>query len=160
MNSYTDIDGVPVASDLALLTDLLRDQWGFTGTVVSDYGAVAFLQFMHRVAGTEGEAAALALTAGIDVELPNTLCYGEPLLDEIGRPGRGDPRRPRRPSSAGQKLELGLLDPDWSLDHLDESVELDSAGNRDIARRLAESSIVLLDNSTASCRWTQRSGSR
>ena len=50
MNSYTDVDGVPVASDPALLTDLLRDAWGFTGTVVSDYGAVTFLQLMHRVA--------------------------------------------------------------------------------------------------------------
>jgi beta-xylosidase len=149
MNSYTDIDGVPVASDPALLTDLLRNQWGFTGTVVSDYGAVAFLQLMHRVAGTEGEAAALALTAGIDVELPNTLCYGEPLLAEI-EAGRVEEtlvdRAVRRVLS--QKLELGLLDPDWSLDDLTESVELDSAGNRDIARRLAESSIVLLDNST------------
>jgi beta-xylosidase len=52
-------------------------------TVVSDYGAVTFLQLMHRIAGTGGEAAALALAAGIDVELPSTLCYGQPLLDEI-----------------------------------------------------------------------------
>ena len=51
MNSYTDVDGIPVASDPALLTDLLRDAWGFTGTVVSDYGAVTFLQLMHRIAG-------------------------------------------------------------------------------------------------------------
>ena len=69
MNSYTDVDGIPVASDPVLLTDVLRNAWGFTGTVVSDYGAVTFLQLMHRIAGTEGEAAALALAAGIDVEL-------------------------------------------------------------------------------------------
>ena len=53
MNSYTDVDGVPVGSDPTLLTDLLRNKWGFTGTVVSDYGAVMFLQRMHRVAGSE-----------------------------------------------------------------------------------------------------------
>jgi len=89
MNSYTDVDGIPVASDVSLLTGVLRDQWDFTGTVVSDYGAVAFLQVMHRIAETEGEAAAYALRAGLDVELPSTLCYGRPLLDEIAA-GRVD----------------------------------------------------------------------
>jgi beta-xylosidase len=72
MNSYTDVDGIPVASDPGLLTDLLRDAWGFTGTVVSDYGAVTFLQLMHGIAETEGEAAGYALAAGIDIELPST----------------------------------------------------------------------------------------
>ena len=147
MNSYTDVDGIPVASDPALLTDLLRTTWGFTGTVVSDYGAVTFLQLMHRIADTEGEAAALALTAGIDVELPSRLCYGQPLLDEI-EAGRVDEalvdRALRR--VLAQKLELGLLDEGWSPEPLNEGIDFDSAGNRDIARRMAESSIVLLDN--------------
>ena len=147
MNSYTDVDGIPVASDPALLTDLLRTTWGFTGTVVSDYGAVTFLQLMHRIADTEGEAAALALAAGIDVELPSRLCYGQPLLDEI-EAGRVDEalvdRALRR--VLAQKLELGLLDEGWSPEPLNEGIDFDSAGNRDIARRMAESSIVLLDN--------------
>jgi beta-glucosidase-like glycosyl hydrolase len=147
MNSYADVDGIPVASDPALLTDLLRDAWGFTGTVVSDYGAVTFLELMHRVAGTEGEAAVLALTAGIDIELPSTLCYGQPLLAEI-KAGRVDEalvdRALRR--VLAQKLELGLLDAGWSPEPMDVGIDLDSAGNRDIARRMAESSIVLLDN--------------
>ena len=51
MNSYTDIDGVPVAADPTLLTDLLREDLGFTGTVVSDYFSVSFLQTLHGVAG-------------------------------------------------------------------------------------------------------------
>ena len=147
MNSYTDVDGMPVAADPAMLTDLLRHAWGFTGTVVSDYGAVTFLQLMHRIAGTEGEAAGYALAAGIDVELPSTLCYGEPLLAEI-EAGRVDEalvdRALRR--VLVQKLELGLLDAGWSPEPLDAGIDLDSAGNRDIARRMAESSIVLLDN--------------
>ena len=147
MNSYTDVDGIPVASDPRLLTDLLRDAWGFTGTVVSDYGAVTFLQLMHRIAETEGEAAGYALAAGIDIELPSTLCYGEPLHAEI-EAGRVDEalvdRALRR--VLAQKLELGLLDAGWSPEPLDEAIDLDSGGNRDIARRMAESSIVLLDN--------------
>src|SRR5215207_1549757 len=148
MNSYSEIDGVPVAASTGLLTDVLRDTWGFTGTVVSDYGAVAFLQLMHKVAGSTGEAGALALTAGIDVELPKTLCYGEPLLAEIDA-GRVDEalvdRALRR--VLAQKLELGLLDPDWSLDNLSDTVDLDSPANRAIARRIAESSIIVLANS-------------
>jgi beta-xylosidase len=83
MNSYTDIDGIPGASDPRLLTEVLRDAWSFTGTVVSDYGAVTFLQLMHRIAGTEGEAAAYALAARLDIELPSTVCYAEPLQAEI-----------------------------------------------------------------------------
>jgi beta-xylosidase len=149
MNSYTDVDGIPVGSDPGLLTDLLRDAWGFTGTVVSDYGALTFLQLMHRIAETEGEAAAYALAAGIDIELPSTLCYGEPLLAEIeaGRVEETLVDRALRRVLA-QKLELGLLDAGWSPEPLDDGIDLDSARNRDIARRMAESSIVVLDNPT------------
>src|SRR5690606_32079576 len=66
MNAYTDIDGAASAGDRALLTDLLRGVYGFDGTVVADYFAVAFLQLHHRVVGSIGDAAALALEAGID----------------------------------------------------------------------------------------------
>jgi beta-xylosidase len=149
MNSYTDIDGIPAGSDPGLLTNLLRDAWGFAGTVVSDYRAVTFLQLMHRIAATEGEAGAYALAAGIDIELPSTLCYGKPLQAEV-EAGRVDEalvdRALRR--VLAQKLELGLLDAGWSPEPLDEGIDFDSAGNRDIARRMAESSIVLLDNPT------------
>ena len=50
MNSYSDVDGVPAVADRWLLTEVLRDDWGFTGTVVSDYWAVPFLAITHRVA--------------------------------------------------------------------------------------------------------------
>src|SRR5699024_3024126 len=63
MNSYTEIDGVPVAASSELLTDLLRGELGFDGVVVSDYFAVAFLEMMHGVARDRGEAAELSLAA-------------------------------------------------------------------------------------------------
>src|SRR5699024_2558862 len=61
MHAYTDLDGIPSAADARMLTDVLRRQWGFTGTVVADYFGVRFLQKLHRVAATGGEAAVLAL---------------------------------------------------------------------------------------------------
>ncbi len=56
-----------------------RDTWQFDGLVVSDYFAINMLYEYHRIARTKEEAANQALLAGIDVELPSTDCYGEPL---------------------------------------------------------------------------------
>jgi len=83
MNAYNELDGVPCGASHWLLTEVLRDEWGFDGTVVADYFAVNQLdQYHHVVSGSE-EAATTALTAGIDVELPSTDCYGEPLRRAI-----------------------------------------------------------------------------
>src|SRR6185503_280369 len=115
MNSYSEIDGLPVAADAGLLTGVLRDEWGFEGTVVSDYWSIVFLQSMHRVARTAGEAGALALEAGIDVELPHVGCYAEPLAALV-REGVVDEALVDRAARRvlRQKGELGLLDPGWS----------------------------------------------
>lgn len=146
MAAYNDTDGVPASADPDLLTGLLRDAWGFTGTVVSDYFGVGFLQTLHRVAGSEAEAAHRALEAGVDVELPTLKCYGEPLVAAVRAgtvPESLVDRAARRVLL--QKCELGLLDEDWRPE-TGRPVDLDSPGNRALARRLAEESVVLLDN--------------
>ncbi|MEV1143919.1 glycoside hydrolase family 3 N-terminal domain-containing protein, partial [Micromonospora sp. NPDC049799] len=79
MHAYTDTDGMPSAADGPLLTGLLRDTWGFTGTVVADYFGIGFLHTLHGVAGNWGEAAGAALAAGVDVELPTVKTFGPPL---------------------------------------------------------------------------------
>ncbi|MBD9702651.1 glycoside hydrolase family 3 C-terminal domain-containing protein [Streptomyces sp. ID01-12c] len=150
MAAYTETDGVPVSADPGLLTELLRDAWGFTGTVVSDYFGVGFLETNHRVAGNRAEAGHAALAAGIDVELPTLRCYGEPLLEAVRAgeiPESLVDRAARRVLL--QKCELGLLDEDWSPEAPaadPERIDLDSTANRALARRLAEESVVLLDN--------------
>ncbi len=115
MPTYNDIDGMPATGDPALLTTLLRGTLRFDGVVVSDYYAVSFLELQHGVAASPGHAAALALTAGLDVELPGTRCFGQPLLD-LAAAGEIPPEVIDR--AAGrvlrQKLDLGLLDPGWS----------------------------------------------
>ena len=151
MNAYNEIDGIPCGADEELLTRLLRDKWGFTGTVVSDYWAIAFLASTHNIAPDVLAAAQDALRAGIDVELPHTSGYGEPLrkMVENGQVPRALLDRAVL-RVLTQKAELGLLDPDWTPDRYPSPnrtpAQFDSARNRDIARRLAEESVVVLDN--------------
>jgi beta-xylosidase len=153
MNSYADIDGVPAGADPWLLTEVLRDRWGFTGSVVSDYWAVPFLATMHRVAADAGEAGALALIAGSDVELPDRIGYGSDLVERVLSGALDEAlvdRAARR--LLAQKVELGLLDPGWTPEssvHDAAHTDLDSPGNRALAREIAERSIVLLDAGTA-----------
>ncbi|HLS65005.1 MAG TPA: glycoside hydrolase family 3 N-terminal domain-containing protein [Ruania sp.] len=148
MNSYAAVDGVPVAADPRLLTGLLREDWGFEGTVVADYFSVAFLRSLQRVAATDGEAAALALTAGIDVELPSVFAYGEPLVDAVRSGLVAEDLVDRALLRVlTQKAELGLLDPDWQPE-TDGVPELDTPEQRQTALRLAREAVVLLRNET------------
>ena len=149
MHAYTDVDGVPAAANHALLTGLLREEWGFAGTVVADYFGVAFLDVTHGVAADSGDAAVLALRAGVDVELPTVNCFGEPLAARV-REGAVDESvvdlALRRVLT--QKAELGLLSPDFSAapTALSGAIELDPAEDRALARELAAQSLVLLSN--------------
>ncbi|MEW1808116.1 glycoside hydrolase family 3 N-terminal domain-containing protein [Pseudarthrobacter sp. NPDC080039] len=152
MHAYTDTDGVPAAANRALLTSLLRDEWGFAGTVVADYFGIAFLNATHGIAADSGEAAALALAAGVDVELPTVNCYGTPLLERV--------RSGEVPESLvdtallrvlRQKQEAGLLSPGFDPAPpalAAGAIDLDPAAHRALAREIAAQSLVLLTNRT------------
>lgn len=148
MHSYTEIDGVPVAADESLLTGLLRDEWGFDGTVVADYFAIRFLERLHRVAADAGQAAGLALRAGIDVELPTVDTFGAPLVEAV-KAGTVDEALIDRAllRVLTQKAELGLLDAGWQpLPGPAEQVRLDDEESRELALRLAREAIVVVRN--------------
>lgn len=146
MNSYSDVDGVPVAADHELLTTILRERWGFEGTVVSDYWSITFLELMHRVAVDGQHAGALALSAGLDVELPEGNTFRR--LDAALAEGQITPAELDTAVARvlRHKLELGLLDVGYDPDRVGEPIDLDSPRNRALARRLAERSITLLAN--------------
>ena len=146
MHSYAEIDGVPVAADKTLLTGLLRDKWGFDGTVVADYFGVAFLHVLHDIAQDLGEAAGLALAAGMDIEIPTGDAYLQPLKAAIEE-GKVDESLVDRAARRAllQKHELGLLDATFEEDP-PTGVDLDSPAHRDIARRMAEESLILVSN--------------
>lgn len=83
MNAYPEIDGEVVAASKNILTDLLREKLGFDGLVVSDYDSVMMIHNYHHKAPNLMEAAVMALSAGIDVELPTVTCYGDALLQAV-----------------------------------------------------------------------------
>ena len=113
----------------------------------------ALLATAHRVAANIDDAGALALAAGIDVELPDTIGFGAGLLDKVRSgevPEALVDRAARRVLL--QKAELGLLDPEWSPARAVSTagdIDLDSAENRALAREMAERSVVLLDPGSA-----------
>ncbi|HLJ36728.1 MAG TPA: glycoside hydrolase family 3 N-terminal domain-containing protein [Ktedonobacteraceae bacterium] len=146
MNSYASIDGLPCAGSPAILNDLLRDELGFDGAVVADYGAVKMLMDYHHVAANEGEAAKLALSAGLDMELPAMDCYGAPLKAEIeaGRvPLAVVDTAVRRVLSL--KFQLGLFEHPY-VDEETASAVFQTPEQRTLARQAATESIILLTN--------------
>lgn len=84
MNSYNEVDGIPATANHWLFTELLRNELGFDGLVVSDYDSITMLHRTYRTAATPGVAAAQALDAGIDVELPSDAMTRElrPLIED------------------------------------------------------------------------------
>jgi beta-glucosidase len=146
MNAYHELDGVPCGGDRELLTEILREQWGFEGTVVSDYFSVRQLSDYHRLADGGEEAAAMALGAGLDVELPGTDCYGGPLLAALERGLLSwsvvdeAVRRVLR-----TKLELGLFEQPY-VDPAEAERVAGEREQRALARTIARQSLVLLRN--------------
>jgi beta-glucosidase len=146
MNSYSSVDGVPCAGSALILEDLLRGELGFDGVVVADYFSVVLLRNHHRVAATKGEAAAKALAAGLDLELPAADCYAEPLLAAV-RGGQVDEHLVNRAVERVlvSKLRLGLFEAPY-VDAAAAPRAYETPVQRALAREVAAASIVLLTN--------------
>ena len=146
MNSYNELDGLPVGADASLLTGTLRDDWGFDGLVVSDYFAIRQLTEYHRIAGDAAEAASMALLAGLDVELPGTDCYGEPLLKALEEKALTESDVDTAVTRVLRaKFELGLFEQPF-VDVGAAATAMDTPEHRELAATLARKSIVLLSN--------------
>ncbi len=145
MNSYSSVDGLACAGSPRILTELLRGELGFHGTVVADYFSVALLETHHRIAPTKAVAAAKALLAGLDVEMPSLDCYAHlPALVEAGViPEELIDVSVRR--VLHQKFELGLFEYPYVEEHA-AAEAFGTPQGRALARRAAVESLVLLDN--------------
>ncbi|MCX6032211.1 MAG: glycoside hydrolase family 3 C-terminal domain-containing protein [Chloroflexi bacterium] len=146
MNSYPELDGEVVAASRRILTGLLRDKLGFDGLVVSDYAAVIMIHTYHGAAKDLRTAGKLALEAGIDVELPTVVCYGDPLKAALEA---GDLNLETIDLSVGRhlqkKFELGLFENPYVAEGRVLEV-FETHENRDLAREIARRSMVLLKN--------------
>ncbi|MEK6782853.1 MAG: glycoside hydrolase family 3 N-terminal domain-containing protein [Bacteroidota bacterium] len=146
MSSYNEIDGVPSTSNRYILTDLLRDQWGFKGFVVSDLFAIRGL-IEHGVAEDLNEAALKAINAGVDSDLGAT---DFPSLIELIKSGRLKTsvldEAVKRVLHA--KFTVGLFDQPF-VDERNVLTNEDMSEHRSLARKIAVESIVLLKNKNA-----------
>ncbi len=144
MNGYHEFDGEVPGASRWLLTEVLRDQWGFAGFTVSDYGSITFLHNMHRIVETHKEAAAAALKAGLDVELPNPTMYPRGLKDAHSDGLITEDDINLAVSRVLRlKFELGLFENPY-VDP--EAINLDLPEERALASKIAEKSITLLSN--------------
>lgn len=157
MTTYHEIDGVPVNANKWLVSDILRDEWGFTGFVVSDYFAIREMHLRkgigaHCVAANGKEAAKLAIEAGVNIELPNPDCYKHvvELVNEGSIPIETIDKLVAQLLKA--KFELGLFDHPYI--NPDEAEKYcGSTANRSIAKEAALQSIVLLENKNKAVPW-------
>lgn len=146
MTAFNDIAGVPSTSNEHLIDGVLRDGWGFDGMIVSDWNAVAEL-INHGVAASRAEAGALALRAGVDMDMTSGV-FGEDLAEAIA----ADPALEADLDLAVARVltakeRLGLFDTPYAYHDADrEARELLTAENRAEARRIAARAMVLLRN--------------
>jgi len=146
MPAFTSIDGVPLSAHRGLLKDYLRGRLGFDGVLVSDYNAIAEL-IHHGVAADLVEAAALALRAGIDIDMmANAYHDGLPVALERGLVTMADIDLSVR-RVLKLKEQLGLFDDPFSRGTPESATVL--AARRQLAREAATRSIVLLKNESA-----------
>jgi beta-glucosidase len=138
MSAFNEIAGVPSSANRWLLSTVLREEWGFTGFVVSDWTAIDELR-RHGVAGDRATAGALALTAGVDMDMESGIYAAElPALVREGRvPMAVVDRAVRRVLQA--KATLGLFAEPYRAATPD-------PGARRLARAVAREAIVLLQN--------------
>ncbi len=149
MPSYNSIDGVPVTGSRRMLRDLLRDELGFDGIIISDLEAVSQLHSKHGTAPDVVHAFAQAIQAGVDLDLDNHVST-EVILEAVREGILAEAELDRAVSSVLRtKFELGLFEnPYVDLDAVPES--LDSDSERALARTIAEKSTILLKNDPVS----------
>ncbi|NQX12151.1 glycoside hydrolase family 3 C-terminal domain-containing protein [Microbacteriaceae bacterium VKM Ac-2855] len=145
MNSYSDIDGAPVAASREILTGLLRDELGFDGFVSADYASIEQLVTVKGVARDLSEAGRLALEAGLDVEYPRPAAYGDLLVAEVesGRLAL-DVLDTSVARVLAAKFRVGLFEDPYPQ----EVIDLDGIAHEgdDLSLELARRSVVLLEN--------------
>ncbi|MGH8288846.1 MAG: glycoside hydrolase family 3 N-terminal domain-containing protein [Steroidobacteraceae bacterium] len=145
MASYNEIGGIPSHANHWMLTDLLRNEWGFKGVVLSDYEGIEQLMSLHHVAGNLTDAAAMSLNAGVDDDLPD----GEAFAHLPQAMAEGKVTQAEIDTAVRRVLRLkflaGLFEHPYADARYAERIT-DDAAARALAVKAAQESIVLLKN--------------
>ncbi len=154
MPAFTDLAGVPMTADVAMLQGWLRQKLGFNGVIISDYNAIAEL-INHGIAADKPAAAALALKAGVDIDMmSDAYRHGLPIALERGLVTLADIDTAVRRVLL-LKEALGLFDDPYRRGASAES-ELQLKKRRQLAREVGARSIVMLKNSDSTLPLTDR----
>lgn len=144
MTAYNSMDGIPCTMNKAMLTDVLRKQWGFKGFVVSDLYSIEGIKNNHCVAETLSDAARYALSAGLDVDLG-----GDAFATLIASVKEGKIAESMLDAAVAHVLELkfrmGLFENPY-VDPKNAKREVRTAEHISVARKMAQQSVVLLEN--------------
>ncbi len=145
MPSYNEIDGLPSHANRWLLTDVLRNEWGFKGAVVSDYFAIREMVTRHRMFADIKDAAVRAMNAGVDIETPDGEGYVHlPELVKAGRVSQAQVDAAVR-RILNMKFQAGLFENPY-VDAKAAAGKTNTADAIALAREAAQKSIVLLRN--------------
>ena len=157
MPAYHDIDGEPSHASRHLLTEVLRDQWGFDGLVVADYVGISLLYQHHGVAADRAEAAAQAFNAGLDIELPGDDCA--PQLREALQRGLITMQKVDEIVARvlTEKFRLGLFERPYTDVA---AIALQQPETIELAREVARQSVVVLHNDGGVLPLDARAGRR
>lgn len=144
MTAYNSMDGVPCTMNSVMLKDVLRSQWGFKGFTVSDLYSIEGIKDSHRIVETLAEAARCAATAGVNVDLG-----GEAFATLVSTVKEGKIQEAILDSAVSYvlrlKFQMGLFEQPY-VEPGKAKKEVRSAENRSVARKMAQQSVVLLEN--------------
>ena len=150
MPCYNSIDGEPASVSRRLLTELLRERMEFDGLAVSDYGGISNAHEVQRIGETIGETGLLAMEAGMDMEMPKAIGYGEELR-EMFRSGQADmellDRTVLRVLEA--KIRMGLFEHPFAADREELHRIFHKTEGAELSLQSARESMILLKNNGA-----------
>lgn len=146
MTAFNEIGGVPATASEYLFQDILRDEWGFDGFVVSDYTAINELM-PHGVAADSAEAGKLAVQAGVDMDMQGAIYHKHlPELVEQGVVSEETINESVR-RILRYKFKLGLFEDPYKYSNKEREEELVmNEEHLELARETARESMVLLKN--------------
>lgn len=146
MTAYSECDGTPATASRWLLSQILRQEWGFSGYVISDYDAIKMLHTLHRTAADAREAGRQAVTAGVDLEAPTPYGFDRVLMDMVAR---GEIPESLIDAAVARILRTKFLAGLFENPYVDPrrpSMVVNCPEHQELALDVARQSIVLLKN--------------